>query len=53
MLEHLGFEAEARRLEAAIAQVYREGRNLTPDQGGQARTEEFCEAVARTARERL
>jgi isocitrate/isopropylmalate dehydrogenase len=52
MLEHLGFEGDARRLEQAIAQVYSEARHLTPDQGGQARTEEFCEAVARTAQER-
>ena len=46
MLEHLGFAAEARRLEAAIARVYAEGKVLTPDQGGSASTPAFCDAVA-------
>jgi isocitrate/isopropylmalate dehydrogenase len=46
MLEYLGFEAAARRLEGAIARTYAEGRTLTPDQGGRASTTEFCEAVA-------
>jgi len=46
MLEHLGFRAAARRLEAAIAAVYVDGRQLTPDQGGGASTTEFCAAVA-------
>ena len=47
MLEHLGFEPAARRLESAIARVYAEGKVLTPDQGGSARTTEFCDAVVR------
>jgi len=46
MLEYLGFEAAARRLEGAIARTYAEGRALTPDQGGHASTTGFCEAVA-------
>jgi isocitrate/isopropylmalate dehydrogenase len=45
MLEHMGLEAEAARLEAAVARVYREGRRLTRDQGGSATTREFCQAV--------
>ena len=47
MLEYLGFEAEAKRLADAIAAVYREGTCLTPDQGGAAKTTEFCQAVLR------
>jgi isocitrate/isopropylmalate dehydrogenase len=47
MLEHLGFDADARRLEGAVAEVYGEGKALTPDQGGSAATTEFCDAVVR------
>jgi isocitrate/isopropylmalate dehydrogenase len=46
MLEHLGFADAARGLEAAVEGVYAEGRALTPDQGGEASTRAFCEAVA-------
>jgi isocitrate/isopropylmalate dehydrogenase len=46
LLEHLGFAAQARRIERAVEAVYAEGRWLTPDQGGRATTEELCEAVA-------
>jgi isocitrate/isopropylmalate dehydrogenase len=46
LLEHLGFADAARRIERAVEAVYAEGRWLTPDQGGGARTEELCEAVA-------
>ena len=45
MLEYLGFEPEARRLNEAIRAVYAEGRTLTSDQGGRASTSEFCAAV--------
>ena len=45
MLEYLGYGEEARRLETAIAQVYHEGEVLTRDQGGNASTVEFVEAV--------
>ena len=45
MLEHMGLAAEAERLEAAVARVYREGRWLTPDQGGRATTPELARAV--------
>jgi len=46
MLDHLGFAREARALETGLDLVYAEGRSLTPDQGGDASTEAFCEAVA-------
>ncbi len=45
MLEHMGLTAEAERLEAAVARVYREGKHLTRDQGGTATTKEFCKAT--------
>jgi len=45
MLEHLGLSAEAARLEAAVARVYRDGRALTPDQRGTASTKEMAAAV--------
>ena len=47
MLEYLGFAEEARRIEAAVARVYADGTALTPDQGGDASTTKFCEAVVR------
>jgi 3-isopropylmalate dehydrogenase len=45
MLEYLGFEDEALRLEKAVYRVYEEGKYLTPDQGGSSSTTEFCRAV--------
>ena len=45
MLDHMGLPADAARLEAAVARVYREGRARTADQGGLATTKEFCQAV--------
>lgn len=47
MLRYLGFQAVAERLEAAIRAVYADGSLLTPDQGGVASTEAFCEQIAR------
>ena len=47
MLEYLRFDDAARRLEHAITSVYAEGQTLTHDQGGNASTSEFFEAVAR------
>jgi isocitrate/isopropylmalate dehydrogenase len=47
MLDHLGFNEEARRLESAVESVYADGGVLTPDQGGQARTTDLCAAIAR------
>ena len=54
MLEHMGLSAEAQRLEAAVGRVYRDGKVLTPDQGGSARTRDMAQAGAgqRTAGER-
>ena len=45
MLEYLGFDQAALRLDRAVRQVYAEGRVLTPDQGGTATTSEFTRAV--------
>ncbi len=45
MLDYLGFSADASRLDAAVRKVYADGRTLTPDQGGTAKTSEFARAV--------
>jgi isocitrate/isopropylmalate dehydrogenase len=45
MLEHMGLGEDARRLEGAVAAVYRARRHLTADQGGRATTREFARAV--------
>jgi isocitrate/isopropylmalate dehydrogenase len=45
MLEHLGLAAEAMRLQAAVARVYRDGKMLTPDQRGTATTKQMAAAV--------
>jgi isocitrate dehydrogenase (NAD+) len=45
MLAHLGERDAAIRLQSAIEAVYRERKHLTGDVGGQARTEEFTDAV--------
>ena len=45
MLEHVGLGAEAQRLQAAVGRVYRDGKTLTPDQGGAAKTKEMAQAV--------
>jgi isocitrate dehydrogenase (NAD+) len=47
MLDYFGMESEAKDLEKAVAEVYREGIYLTQDQGGQSTTREFGEAVLR------
>ncbi len=44
MLEYLGFQDEAMSLDRAVRHVFATGE-LTPDQGGSASTEAFCEAV--------
>lgn len=46
-LEHYGYVEQARRLESAVAETYREGTALTVDQGGNAGTSEFVAAVQR------
>lgn len=45
MLDYLGYPEQARVLEHAIAQIYREGRVLPVDQGGGASTNDFVAAV--------
>jgi isocitrate dehydrogenase (NAD+) len=45
MLDHLGERPAARRIEAALERVYREGKHATRDLGGTATTREFAEAV--------
>jgi isocitrate/isopropylmalate dehydrogenase len=45
MLEHMGLSEEAQRLEAAVGRIYRDGKTLTPDQGGTAKTREMAQAV--------
>lgn len=47
MLDYFGMESAARALEDAVAAVYREGKNLTQDQGGSATTKEMAAAVIR------
>ncbi|HXZ11303.1 MAG TPA: isocitrate dehydrogenase (NAD(+)) [Candidatus Sulfotelmatobacter sp.] len=47
MLDHIGEADAARRTEAALHKVYREGMTLTRDVGGTASTAEFTEAVIR------
>jgi isocitrate/isopropylmalate dehydrogenase len=45
MLDYLGFGDKAKRFENAVRKVYAEGKVLTPDQGGSAKTGEFTKAV--------
>jgi isocitrate/isopropylmalate dehydrogenase len=45
MLEWLGHDRPAARLDQAITDVYADGRTLTVDQGGTATTGEFADAV--------
>ncbi|MGH8012767.1 MAG: isocitrate/isopropylmalate family dehydrogenase [Candidatus Binataceae bacterium] len=45
MLDYLGFRDKSKRFENAIRRVYADGKRLTPDQGGTAKTEEFTRAV--------
>jgi isocitrate dehydrogenase (NAD+) len=45
MLEHLAETSAARRIQAALEAVYRQGKHLTRDLGGKAGTNEFTDAV--------
>jgi isocitrate/isopropylmalate dehydrogenase len=47
MLDHLGRRREAAALEAAVVRLLTEGRVLTPDLGGTARTEEVARELVR------
>lgn len=46
MLDYLEFSDAATRLRDAVTAVYKEGKLLTPDQGGNATTTAFCNAVS-------
>ncbi len=48
MLDHLGEFEAARRIELALDTVYREGKHLTRDVGGTAKTAQFTDAVIAT-----
>ena len=45
MLRHLDEQEAANRVKAAVHHVYREGKHLTKDMGGEASTSEFADAV--------
>jgi isocitrate dehydrogenase (NAD+) len=45
MLNHLGEQSAAERIEKALIKVYKEGKHLTKDVGGKAGTQEFTDAV--------
>lgn len=45
MLEHLGEEESGKRIEQALKEVLREGREVTPDLGGKAGTREMARAI--------
>src|SRR6516162_11400054 len=45
MLNHLGERSAAERIEAALVKVYKEGKHVTKDVGGNAGTLEFTDAV--------
>ena len=48
MLVYLDEAKAAGRIEGALHKVYREGKSLTRDVGGDATTKEFTDAVIRT-----
>ncbi|MGH7599795.1 MAG: isocitrate/isopropylmalate family dehydrogenase, partial [bacterium] len=45
MLEHIGQMRTAQRIRQAIHQVTQQGKVLTPDLGGKAKTMEMAEAI--------
>jgi isocitrate dehydrogenase (NAD+) len=45
MLDHVGEEKAARRIDRALHNIYREGKSLTRDVGGSATTAQFAEAL--------
>lgn len=45
MLQHIGKEKEAGEIQAALQQVYSEGKHTTRDVGGTAATAQFTDAV--------
>jgi homoisocitrate dehydrogenase len=47
MLRHLGYSKGADRIDKAVDEVIREGKVLTPDLGGRAKTGEVLDEVLR------
>ncbi|MHA1262134.1 MAG: isocitrate/isopropylmalate family dehydrogenase, partial [Candidatus Freyarchaeota archaeon] len=45
MLEYLGMRDKAEELENAVKEVYKEGKVLTPDMGGNSKTSDVTEAI--------
>ena len=45
MLDHIGEKDAARKVEAAVHFVHREGKHITKDLGGSASTDDFANAV--------
>jgi isocitrate/isopropylmalate dehydrogenase len=45
MLDHLGEQTAADRVQKALEKVYRAAKHTTRDVGGKAGTEEFADAV--------
>jgi isocitrate dehydrogenase (NAD+) len=45
MLDHLNERPAARRIQAALEKVHREGKHATRDLGGRATTQEFTDAI--------
>ena len=45
MLGHIGETEAAKRVDAALRKVYREGKTVTRDVGGNATTAEFTRAI--------
>ncbi len=50
MLSYLGENEAARKIEAALADLLEEGREVTPDLGGEAGTREMAKALAERVR---
>jgi len=48
MLDHVGESPAARKIESALDRVYREGKSLTKDVGGNSTTKQFADAVIAT-----
>tara|TARA_Y100001934_G_scaffold255258_1_gene322051 strand:+ start:217 stop:1266 length:1050 start_codon:yes stop_codon:yes gene_type:complete len=45
MLDYMALTDVSTKIQNGIAAVYAEGKTLTPDQGGSASTDAFCEAI--------
>ena len=45
MLQHLGENSAAARIEQALINVYKHGQHVTRDVGGSATTQQFTDAV--------